>query len=304
MLEPGRRSKNIQIPLSHIELYGWFTPDPAEQFHNPYLAMANNPVRYTDPTGMTVPLYDEEAAGGGNNTSSNFDFPWDINYDIHGMHGGGSSYSNWGAGHGSYLLSNYSWLNAYGAHNGSFAPIYQNGHIVYFNSDRGEYGYEIEYNEISGSYFELYNGDLYKYENVSSAVVEWVSLDQGGGSGVDPLTLKKPTDPPTKRRFGTPYVEKEKPFIYIPGPYDGPGSNWANVGAFMGDLEHFCYGQAGFERLQYLVTKTGTVLLSRSLSKMMFPGTNLFPLNTPGLELILDGSSIGPYKDRYQYPRN
>ncbi len=88
----------------------WFTPDPAAQFHNPYLAMANNPVRYTDPSGMTVPLYDEEAAGGGNNTSGNFEFPWNIEY---GGIGGGSSYSNWGAGHGSYLLSNYSWANPY-----------------------------------------------------------------------------------------------------------------------------------------------------------------------------------------------
>ncbi len=29
----------------------WFTPDPAEQFHNPYLAMGNNPINGTDPNG-------------------------------------------------------------------------------------------------------------------------------------------------------------------------------------------------------------------------------------------------------------
>lgn len=29
----------------------WLVPDPAEQFHNPYLAMANNPVSYVDPDG-------------------------------------------------------------------------------------------------------------------------------------------------------------------------------------------------------------------------------------------------------------
>ena len=32
----------------------WFTPDPAEQFHNPYLAMGNNPVMYVDPDGEMV----------------------------------------------------------------------------------------------------------------------------------------------------------------------------------------------------------------------------------------------------------
>ncbi len=76
-------------------------------------------------------------------------------------------------------------MNDYGAINGSFAPIYGDGRVVYFNSDRGEYGYEKEYNEISGSYFEIYNGDLYKYENVSSAVVEWVSLEGGQSESWD-----------------------------------------------------------------------------------------------------------------------
>lgn len=32
----------------------WFTPDPAEQFHNPYLAMGNNPVVYVDPDGEFI----------------------------------------------------------------------------------------------------------------------------------------------------------------------------------------------------------------------------------------------------------
>ncbi|NEN25876.1 hypothetical protein G3O08_20505, partial [Cryomorpha ignava] len=33
---------------------GWFTPDPAEQFSNPYLAMGNNPVMYVDPDGEFI----------------------------------------------------------------------------------------------------------------------------------------------------------------------------------------------------------------------------------------------------------
>ncbi|MCA1763273.1 MAG: hypothetical protein LC664_09820 [Flavobacteriales bacterium] len=32
----------------------WFTPDPAEQFHNPYLGIGNNPVMYVDPDGEFV----------------------------------------------------------------------------------------------------------------------------------------------------------------------------------------------------------------------------------------------------------
>ncbi|NEN25806.1 hypothetical protein G3O08_20155 [Cryomorpha ignava] len=35
-------------------LQGWLLPDPAEQFHNPYLAMGNNPVMYVDPDGEFV----------------------------------------------------------------------------------------------------------------------------------------------------------------------------------------------------------------------------------------------------------
>ena len=36
------------------QLGRWFAPDPAEQFHNPYLAMGNNPVMYVDPNGEFV----------------------------------------------------------------------------------------------------------------------------------------------------------------------------------------------------------------------------------------------------------
>ena len=38
------------------QLGRWFTPDPAEQFSNPYLAMGNNPVMYVDPDGEFVLL--------------------------------------------------------------------------------------------------------------------------------------------------------------------------------------------------------------------------------------------------------
>jgi RHS repeat-associated protein len=43
-----------QYQYYDLELGRWFTPDPAEQFHNPYLAMGNNPVMYVDPDGEFV----------------------------------------------------------------------------------------------------------------------------------------------------------------------------------------------------------------------------------------------------------
>ncbi|MCA1750523.1 MAG: hypothetical protein LC670_01825 [Flavobacteriales bacterium] len=36
------------------QLGRWFTPDPAMQFSNPYLAMGNNPVSYVDPDGEFI----------------------------------------------------------------------------------------------------------------------------------------------------------------------------------------------------------------------------------------------------------
>ena len=47
MLDFGSRFYDPQIGR-------WHTPDPAEQFHNPYLAMGNNPVIYVDPDGELV----------------------------------------------------------------------------------------------------------------------------------------------------------------------------------------------------------------------------------------------------------
>lgn len=46
---------------------GWFTPDPAEQFSNPYLGIGNNPVVYVDPDGefvWLVPLIAGAVFGG------------------------------------------------------------------------------------------------------------------------------------------------------------------------------------------------------------------------------------------------
>jgi S-formylglutathione hydrolase FrmB len=43
-------SYTIQITI----IDEWFTPDPANQFANPYLAMGNNPVMYVDPNGEFV----------------------------------------------------------------------------------------------------------------------------------------------------------------------------------------------------------------------------------------------------------
>jgi RHS repeat-associated protein len=46
------------------QLGRWFTPDPAEQFSNPYLAMGNNPVVYVDPDGEFAHLIIGAVIGG------------------------------------------------------------------------------------------------------------------------------------------------------------------------------------------------------------------------------------------------
>ena len=54
-------SSGLEMYDFHARFYDpqlgrWFTPDPAEQFHNPYLVMGNNPVMYVDPDGESVVL--------------------------------------------------------------------------------------------------------------------------------------------------------------------------------------------------------------------------------------------------------
>jgi RHS repeat-associated protein len=46
------------------QLGRWFTPDPAEQFANPYLAMGNNPIMYKDPNGEWVHIVIGAVIGG------------------------------------------------------------------------------------------------------------------------------------------------------------------------------------------------------------------------------------------------
>jgi len=47
--------------LSEVEV--WFNPDPAEQFHNPYLGIGNNPIIYQDPDGEWVQIVVGAAIG-------------------------------------------------------------------------------------------------------------------------------------------------------------------------------------------------------------------------------------------------
>lgn len=63
------------------QLGRWFTPDPAEQFANPYLAMGNNPVVYVEPDGEFV----------GTVITAVYDF-WRI-----GLTEGGFEFWNWGS---------------------------------------------------------------------------------------------------------------------------------------------------------------------------------------------------------------
>ncbi len=50
-LSTGLEMYDFHARFYDPQLGRWFTPDPAEQFHNPYLAMGNNPVVYVDPDG-------------------------------------------------------------------------------------------------------------------------------------------------------------------------------------------------------------------------------------------------------------
>src|SRR5690554_5092312 len=62
-LQTGEFDKNVSTGLEMLDFGSrfydpqigrWHVPDPAEQFHNPYLAMGNNPVMYVDPDGEFV----------------------------------------------------------------------------------------------------------------------------------------------------------------------------------------------------------------------------------------------------------
>ncbi|NEN25808.1 hypothetical protein G3O08_20165 [Cryomorpha ignava] len=81
------------IILYRIELengkvvQGWFTPDPAEQFSNPYLAMGNNPVMYVDPDGEFI-TWSINKQG----------FSIGVNFTPIGLGVGGGLYFGWGDG--------------------------------------------------------------------------------------------------------------------------------------------------------------------------------------------------------------
>ncbi len=158
----------------------WFTPDPAEQFHNPYLAMANNPVRYIDPSGSFAGNFyiGTDGGGGGNNggeSGSSIDpFPWDIDdsgYDPW------ASQVNWSANHGSYLPSSSSWLNAFGAHNGSFAPYRSAGKTIYYHN--GNWGYRQLGTAHNGAFDPGNGAFMLTQMEVIDIGGKWVYLNKG-----------------------------------------------------------------------------------------------------------------------------
>ena len=86
----------------------WHTPDPAEQFANPYLAMGNNPVMYVDPDGEWVFLIPHISFGNGS-----FDLGLTVGF---GFYGGASVQAT--VGHTFYKEGND---NTYATVGGSLA---------------------------------------------------------------------------------------------------------------------------------------------------------------------------------------
>ncbi len=82
------------------QLGRWFTPDPAEQFHNPYLAMGNNPVMYVDPDGEFAIWDDVIVAGVG------FAVGY-VGYGLRNGDWGGKAFEAGGVGAATALLSYY-----------------------------------------------------------------------------------------------------------------------------------------------------------------------------------------------------
>lgn len=73
MVSTGLEMLDFGSRFYDTQLGRWFTPDPAEQFANPYLAMGNNPVVYVDPDGEWVHLAIGAVIGGTLNLLTNLD---------------------------------------------------------------------------------------------------------------------------------------------------------------------------------------------------------------------------------------
>ena len=282
----------------------WFTPGPAEQFHNPYLAMGNNPVMYVDPDGEWIGL----AIGGAilitNMIKSGIETK---NAGSSFLHGFMYSYVT-----GAATMALTAGVGAaFGAIGSSLSAAGEPFKLTVGQTILKEVGRSAAHGVIGGT-MSHYNGGDFKSGFIASAASSGIgSLThnlnpflQIGASGLSggiasELTggdfsegftngvfisalnhlahqaLNKPTDPPKKgKRYSSPYKKPKQPFI--PGPYDGPGSNWANFKAIGSSADNFVQGKDGFENITFLFQKTMSIFLLR-LPKVWLPP---IPINT------------------------
>ena len=229
------------------QLGRWFVPHPAEQFANPYLAIANNPVMYTDPNGMFTNIfgYDEDGGGGGGDgdPGDGIELGWDGGY--HGPLGDTEAYrlSNYFM-RGSQNVNHYSWQNSLGAHDGDHAPFRSGGNTYYYKASRGGYGYWHDYATYSGNFFGSEDGSLV-WMPILFPVSEWVGWQNAqnvpGGTwdswGVGSVPYLG------NRLGGTNFVGSGP--IGDPRIYNLPYIDEIDAAAFFHDLAYFNEGASG-----------------------------------------------------------
>ncbi len=295
--EEGLEMYDFGSRFYDAQLGRWYTPDPAEQFANPYLAMGNNPVMYVDPNGEVVfiiPLVQAIVIGAGIGA---------VSYTAQvGFSDGG--FSNWenkefwksvgrgalsGAAAYGIGLANLGAMNANFAHGisqglvaevtgGDFETGFGSAVFSSFVSatlikNAGNFG-ENPFANIAasglaggiGAYAS--GGDFWQGVGVGASVAGFNHLMHLPGGPDDPPKNKKKNDDINSS-------------FRIRGPYEGPGSNVANIKAFGNSIDRFIYGEQGFENL----AKIGEIVISNAADIVLWNRMSLPPM-TPGLENI------------------